>query len=64
MEAIELPGTAGNIGHKNLVFSTAGDPRAFERLLQGRVRPGWALRCTRPGPSSAEAPSARAEHDT
>ena len=32
MEAIELLGTEGNIGHKNLVFSTVGDPRAFERL--------------------------------
>ncbi|MDP3132696.1 MAG: radical SAM protein, partial [Burkholderiaceae bacterium] len=30
MEAIELLGTIGNIGHKNLVFSTVGDPRVFE----------------------------------
>ncbi|SFM64083.1 RNA methyltransferase [Variovorax sp. OV329] len=43
MEAIELLGTAGNIGHKNLVFSTVGDPRVFERLLQGAVRPALAL---------------------
>ncbi|MGC4061122.1 MAG: RNA methyltransferase [Aquabacterium sp.] len=46
LEAIELLGTIGNIGHKNLVFSTVGDPRAFERLqgLQpGRVRPALAL---------------------
>jgi 23S rRNA (adenine2503-C2)-methyltransferase len=43
MEAIDLLGTAGNIGHKNLVFSTVGDPRAFERLPQGRVRPALAL---------------------
>jgi 23S rRNA (adenine2503-C2)-methyltransferase len=43
MEAIDLLGTAGNIGHKNLVFSTVGDSRAFERLLQGRVRPALAL---------------------
>jgi 23S rRNA (adenine2503-C2)-methyltransferase len=43
MEAIDLLGTAGNIGHKNLVFSTVGDPRVFERLLQGRVRPALAL---------------------
>jgi 23S rRNA (adenine2503-C2)-methyltransferase len=35
MEAIDLLGTAGNIGHKNLVFSTVGDPRVFERLPQG-----------------------------
>jgi len=43
MEAIDLLGTAGNIGHKNLVFSTVGDPRVFERLQQGRVRPALAL---------------------
>jgi 23S rRNA (adenine2503-C2)-methyltransferase len=43
MEAIELLGTAGNIGHKNLVFSTVGDPRVFERLPQGRVQPALAL---------------------
>ena len=43
MEAIELLGTVGNIGHKNLVFSTVGDARVFERLLQARVRPALAL---------------------
>ncbi|MDB5899290.1 MAG: hypothetical protein JWP41_2892 [Ramlibacter sp.] len=43
VEAIELLGTAGNIGHKNLVFSTVGDPRVFERLPQGRVKPALAL---------------------
>ena len=46
LEAIELLGTAGGIGHKNLVFSTVGDPRAFERLLAlrpGQVRPALAL---------------------
>ena len=43
MEAIDLLGTAGNIGHKNLVFSTVGDPRVFERLPQGRVKPALAL---------------------
>ena len=43
MEAIDLLGTAGNIGHKNLVFSTVGDPRVFERLHQGSVRPALAL---------------------
>ena len=43
MEAIELLGTAGNIGHKSLVFSTVGDPRVFERLPQGRVKPALAL---------------------
>jgi hypothetical protein len=39
MEAIELLGTAGAIGHKNLVFSTVGDVRVFERLAHGPVRP-------------------------
>ncbi|OUM04141.1 RNA methyltransferase [Variovorax sp. JS1663] len=43
MDAIELLGTVGNIGHKNLVFSTVGDPRVFERLPQGRVKPALAL---------------------
>ncbi|GAA4335053.1 RNA methyltransferase [Variovorax defluvii] len=43
MEAIELLGTVGDIGHKNLVFSTVGDPRVFERLPQGRVKPALAL---------------------
>ncbi len=43
LEAIELLGTAGAIAHKNLVFSTVGDPRVFERLPQGRVKPALAL---------------------
>ena len=43
LEAIELLGTAGNIGHKNLVFSTVGDPRVFERLPRGPVKPALAL---------------------
>jgi 23S rRNA (adenine2503-C2)-methyltransferase len=43
MEAIDLLGTVGNIGHKNLVFSTVGDLRVFERLPQGRVKPALAL---------------------
>ena len=43
MEAIELLGTAGGIGHKNLVFSTVGDVRVFERLARGPVRPALAL---------------------
>ncbi len=41
--AIELLGTAGGIGHKNLVFSTVGDRRVFARLPQGRVKPALAL---------------------
>ena len=43
VEAIELLGIEGNIAHKNLVFSTVGDPRVFERLPQGRVKPALAL---------------------
>ena len=43
LDAIELLGTEGGIGHKNLVFSTVGDPRVFERLPQARVRPALAL---------------------
>ncbi len=43
MEAIELLGTVGAIGHKNLVFSTVGDRRVFERLPQGPVKPALAL---------------------
>ena len=43
LEAIELLGTGGGIGHKNLVFSTVGDERVFERLPQGRVKPALAL---------------------
>ncbi|MFZ5523821.1 MAG: RNA methyltransferase [Pseudomonadota bacterium] len=33
LEAIQLLGTQGNIGHKNLVLSTVGDLRVFERLM-------------------------------
>jgi len=43
MQAIELLGTAGNIGHKSLVFSTVGDERVFARLPQGPVKPALAL---------------------
>ena len=42
-EAIELLGTAGGIGHKNLVFSTVGDRRVFEVLPRLSVRPALAL---------------------
>ena len=35
LEAIDLLGTHGNIGHKNLVLSTVGDLRVFERLMNG-----------------------------
>jgi 23S rRNA (adenine2503-C2)-methyltransferase len=43
LESIDLLGSHGGIGHKNLVFSTVGDARAFERLPQGRVKPALAL---------------------
>jgi 23S rRNA (adenine2503-C2)-methyltransferase len=43
LEAIEALGTVGGIAHKNLVFSTVGDRRAFERLARGVVRPALAL---------------------
>jgi 23S rRNA (adenine2503-C2)-methyltransferase len=46
MAAIELLGNEGAIGHKNIVLSTVGDERVFERLQQlpvGRVRPALAL---------------------
>jgi 23S rRNA (adenine2503-C2)-methyltransferase len=46
MDAIELLGREGGIGHKNLVLSTVGDARLFERLEAlrvGDVRPALAL---------------------
>ncbi len=43
LEAIDLLGTQGGIGHKNLVFSTVGDRRVFKRLPEGRVKPALAL---------------------
>jgi 23S rRNA (adenine2503-C2)-methyltransferase len=43
MEAIALLGTGGAIGHKQLVFSTVGDHRVFERLPRGPVKPALAL---------------------
>jgi 23S rRNA (adenine2503-C2)-methyltransferase len=43
LEAIDLLGTAGNIGHKNLVFSSVGDYRVFERLPLNTVKPALAL---------------------
>ncbi len=43
LEAIDLLGTSGAIGHKNLVFSTVGDTRVFERLPGGVVKPALAL---------------------
>ncbi len=43
LEAIQMLGTQGNIGHKNLVFSTVGDLRVFERLPLETVKPALAL---------------------
>ncbi len=43
LDAIGLLGTLGEIGHKDLVFSTVGDRRVFERLPQGPVKPALAL---------------------
>ena len=43
LEAIDLLGTEGNIGHKNLVFSTVGDLRVFDALPKQRVKPALAL---------------------
>ena len=50
LEAIDTLGTYGDIGHKNLVFSTVGDLRVFERLPQQSVKPALAvsLHSTRP----------------
>ncbi|HNA69191.1 MAG TPA: RNA methyltransferase [Rhodocyclaceae bacterium] len=42
-DAIQLLGSAGGIAHKNLVFSTVGDRRVFERLPEGPVKPALAL---------------------
>lgn len=43
IEAIELLGREGGFAHKNLVFSTVGDRRVFERLPQASVKPALAL---------------------
>jgi 23S rRNA (adenine2503-C2)-methyltransferase len=43
LDAIELLGTAGGIGHKSLVFSTVGDRRVFQRLPLATVKPALAL---------------------
>ena len=43
LDAIELLATGGNIGQKDLVLSTVGDPRVFERLPASSVKPALAL---------------------
>ena len=42
-EAIECLGTLGGVGHKEIVFSTVGDRRVFERLPRLAVKPALAL---------------------
>lgn len=43
LEAIDFLGKEAGIGHKNLVFSTVGDMRVFERLPRCEVKPALAL---------------------
>lgn len=46
LEAIQLLGHEGGIGHKQLVFSTVGDERAFDTLIalgEGQAKPALAL---------------------
>jgi 23S rRNA (adenine2503-C2)-methyltransferase len=43
LDAIEWLGGEGGIGHKELVFSTVGDARVFDRLLRSPVKPALAL---------------------
>ena len=43
MSAIDMLHVAGGIGQKNLVVSSVGDLRLFERLPRGPVRPALAL---------------------
>ena len=43
IEAIERLAQEGGIGHKNLVFSTVGDRRVFERLAVAPIKPALAL---------------------
>jgi 23S rRNA (adenine2503-C2)-methyltransferase len=58
LEAIQLLGTLGGIGHKHLVFSTVGDPRAFDRAdgpdQSDRCGRRWRCRCTPPSPALRE----------
>jgi len=43
LEAIDVLGMQGNIGHKDLVLSTVGDVRVFERMPLEKVKPALAL---------------------
>jgi 23S rRNA (adenine2503-C2)-methyltransferase len=55
LDAIELLGTEGGIGHKNLVFSTVGDARVFEALPRQRVKPALAISLHTTKPALREA---------
>src|SRR5262249_38277079 len=43
LEALSRLGTEGRLGHKQLVFSTVGDRRVFERLPANDVKPALAI---------------------
>ena len=43
LEALAWLGSEGRIAHKDLVFSTVGERRAFERLSSSAVKPALAL---------------------
>jgi 23S rRNA (adenine2503-C2)-methyltransferase len=43
LDALALLGTQGDLAQKNLVFSTVGDRRVFERLPQESIKPALAL---------------------
>lgn len=43
LQAITRLGLEGGIAHKNLVFSTVGEPAVFERLAANEVKPALAL---------------------
>ncbi len=58
LEAIDLLGTGGGIGHKQLVFSTVGDRRVFERLPHGPRQAGARALAAQHRRGSARAPAA------
>jgi 23S rRNA (adenine2503-C2)-methyltransferase len=43
LQAVQVLGTLGGVAHKQIVFSTVGDERAFAALPRGRVQPALAL---------------------
>jgi 23S rRNA (adenine2503-C2)-methyltransferase len=43
LDAIALLGAEGDLAQKNLVFSTVGDRRVFERLPKESIKPALAL---------------------